>query len=176
MYATNASGSWAAETVDPTVVGDYTSIGLDSSGKAHISYWDWTNSDLKYATNASGDWAAETVDSAGDVGLYTSIGLDSSGMVHISYWDRTEDNLKYATNASGSWVAIAVDSGEAGTLYPYSPVSAASSIGWTVPSSPEASAMDMRSGNASTSNPFNSIALLLIPIGAVLILRVRLRK
>jgi len=176
-HATQPWNPWTRSTVDSTGdVGLYTSIGLDSSGKAHISYWDWTNRDLKYATNASGGWVTETVDSTGDVGLYTSIGLDSSGKVHISCWNRTEDDLKYATNASGSWVTITVDSGEAGTLYPHLPVSATPSLGWAVPPSSEASAMGISAGNGSSSNPIYSIALLLIPIGVVLILRARLRK
>ena len=63
-YATNVSGSWVATTVDSSgQVGEYTSIALDSSGKAHISYLDDTNYGLKYATNASGSWVATTVDS-----------------------------------------------------------------------------------------------------------------
>ena len=71
-------------------VGYYTSIALDTSGKAHISYCDDTNDDLKYATNGSGSWVTTTVDSGGDVGRYTSIALDTSGKAHISYYDDTK--------------------------------------------------------------------------------------
>jgi len=84
-------------------VGYNTSIALDRTGRAHISYYDDTNQDLKYATNASGSWVTTTVDSAGDVGRYTSIALDGAGRAHISYRDSTNYALKYATNASGSW-------------------------------------------------------------------------
>jgi hypothetical protein len=64
MYATNASGSWVTTTVDSTGdVGRHTSIALDSSNKAYISYWDITNGNLKFASNASGSWGTETVDS-----------------------------------------------------------------------------------------------------------------
>jgi hypothetical protein len=118
-YAYHDGSSWNYETVDSsTGVGQFASIALDSSGKVHISYYDWTNGHLKYATNLSGSWVAVTVDSSGDVGVNTSIAIDSLNNVHISYYDWINDNnghLKYATNSSGSWVAVTVDgSGDVG--------------------------------------------------------------
>jgi hypothetical protein len=129
-YATNVSGVWVTETVDDTdLVGEYTSIALDSSDKAHISYFDLSNGTLKYATNASGEWECETVDSNGYVGMYTSIALDSSDKVHISYhgWstDFTTSYLKYANNTSGYWVAQTVNSG--GNVGKYSSIALDSS-------------------------------------------------
>ncbi|MBI5194704.1 MAG: putative metal-binding motif-containing protein [Nitrospirae bacterium] len=99
-YATNASGSWVATTVDSNVYVEYNSIKTDSNNKVHISYYDYTNHDLKYATNASDGWVTTTVDSNGDVGGYSSIAVDSNNKVHISYSDGTNGDLKYATNAS----------------------------------------------------------------------------
>src|SRR3990172_6380725 len=81
-----------------------------SVGKAHISYYDYTNVDLKYATNARAAWVTTTVDSNGYVGWYTSIALDTAGKAHISYYNNTNDDLRYATNASGTWVTTTVDS------------------------------------------------------------------
>ena len=83
-------------------IGRNTSIGVDSSNKAHISYYDDTNYDLKYATNASGSWAKQTLISQSTAGHYKSIALDSLDKVHISY--NSGGELRYTTNASGSWV------------------------------------------------------------------------
>ena len=106
-YATNASGAWVVTTIVDSSgsVGGNTSIALDSSGKAHISYNGPT-----YATNASGSWVISGVD---NLGRYTSIALDSLGKTHISYVRSSSgvvNHLKYATNASGSWVTNTVDS------------------------------------------------------------------
>jgi len=51
-YATNASGEWVTEIVDPSPnSGIGASIAVDGEGYVHISYYDNGNSSLKYATN-----------------------------------------------------------------------------------------------------------------------------
>ncbi|RJQ15337.1 MAG: hypothetical protein C4560_10850 [Nitrospiraceae bacterium] len=95
--ATNASGSWVTITIDSGYIYD-SSIIIDSRNKAHISYFDDTNQDLKYATNAPGAWVTSTIDSAGTVGFYPSVVIDSSDTIHTSYYDFTNKTLKYARN------------------------------------------------------------------------------
>jgi hypothetical protein len=88
-------------TVDSTGdVGGTPSITLGTDGLPVISYYDYTNGDLKVArcSNAacsSGNWLV-TVDSTGDVGLYTSIMLGADGLPVISYYDYTNGDLKVA--------------------------------------------------------------------------------
>jgi len=59
-YATYDGNSWTTTEVDggdaqvgPTNVGFDSSLALDSSGGVHISYYDFTNGNLKYATPSS---------------------------------------------------------------------------------------------------------------------------
>ena len=76
-------------------VGEYTSIGVNSTGRVFISYYDATNGDLKLAWNESTTWYNMTLDSTGNVGLNTSLKIDSSNAIHISYYDATNGDLKY---------------------------------------------------------------------------------
>jgi len=88
---------WQIETVDSSgEVGWYTSLALDANDHPHISYYDWTNEDLKYAHFDGTSWLTETVDSAGSVGGSTSLALDASDHPHISYFDYDNFDLKYA--------------------------------------------------------------------------------
>ncbi len=56
---------------------DGTSLALDSQDKAHISYSDPTNDDLKYITNTSGLWVTETVDNEDGCGYSSSLAIAS---------------------------------------------------------------------------------------------------
>lgn len=76
-------------------VGGYTSISVNSTGHVFISYYDFTNQDLKLAWNESTTWYNMTLDSTGNVGLYTSLAIDPSDAIHICYYDATNGDLKY---------------------------------------------------------------------------------
>lgn len=104
------NGGWLAETHfdTSTTRGQYSSIAY-SGTTPHISYYDYSNGNLRYAYYNGTSWQILAVDSADDVGQWTSIAVDGSGKVHISYYDVTNTNLKYATNKTGLWVHSTVE-------------------------------------------------------------------
>jgi hypothetical protein len=99
-------------------VGWYTSIALDSQGNPHISYYDYTNGDLKYAfwqgsifPAAGGTWNISTLQDVGDVGRFTSLKIytpDDSR--HLCYYDLTNKDLMYGRYSGGIWEFQTVDS------------------------------------------------------------------
>ncbi|THB79739.1 MAG: hypothetical protein D3926_10105 [Desulfobacteraceae bacterium] len=111
-YTTNVTGGWGAHIADDgdgDKVGRDSEIVVDSSGKVHIAYYDYSNGDLKYATNASGTWTTQTIEGYYAVGEDCDIAVDSNDRVHISYYDHSFSALKYATNRAGGWVITQVD-------------------------------------------------------------------
>ncbi len=80
--------AWYIQTVDSQgTVGDYTSLALDDSAYAHISYRDYTNRALKYAAWNGSSWDLQTLDAStcASHGTYTALALDGSGHAHISF-------------------------------------------------------------------------------------------
>ena len=120
VYTTDSSGSWVSVRVSApnTILADALSFGgpsiaVDSTNKAHISYFDQSRG-VQYATNVSGNWVVSTLSSSTYQGILSSIAVDSSDKVHISYMDQTIGSgtaryIRYVTNVSGSWVTTNLD-------------------------------------------------------------------
>lgn len=113
--------AWVITTIDSSGnAGAMNSMQLNN-GNPVVSYYDWTNEDLKLATctancaSSSPSWVIVTVDSAGDVGRLSSLQLNNGNPV-ISYFDQTNGRLKLATctancaTSSPTWLITVVDS------------------------------------------------------------------
>ncbi len=111
---------WTLEIVDQSdnvLLGAGVSIDhYKRDGRAYISYYDYTNGNLKMAfevTPGTGncynaDWECQTIDDSGDVGQYSSIDvfeavlIKSNGIIFnyakigISYYNASWGDLKYA--------------------------------------------------------------------------------
>ena len=108
---------WRIEKVDTTEgVGAYSSLAFDSTGRPHISYYDFLHGDLKYAYKDDSGWHIETIQSTGNVGGYTSLAIDALDQPNISYCllqsgSTTQcDDLWFAIKLNGIWLRQAVDS------------------------------------------------------------------
>ncbi len=110
------AGNWGTEVVDSSAdAGMHSSVDVEADSTVHISYYDFTNGNLKYAAGTAGAFSSEVVDSTGDVGEYSSIAVEADSTVHISYYDFDNEDLKYASGTSGAFSAAVADStGEAG--------------------------------------------------------------
>jgi hypothetical protein len=112
-----ATAAWTCGTVDTGAtgtVGGYTSLAFDASGNPWISYYDWSNLDLRVARYvgtggncATAEWSCSAVDTTGDVGAYSSIAMDPSGTPWVVSSDATNGNLRAAryVGSSGSGCA-----------------------------------------------------------------------
>jgi hypothetical protein len=107
------AGSLTIASVDSAAnVGLFTSLAMDPLDRPVVSYYDFTNGDLKIAkcanatcTNGGVIFAADTLSNrppspplppAGldNVGQFTSLALDASGFPIVSYYDATNGDLR----------------------------------------------------------------------------------
>ncbi|MFC1591671.1 Ig-like domain-containing protein [Thermodesulfobacteriota bacterium] len=129
VLANSAMAGWSVSSVDSGLVGAVSSIGLDSTGKIHISYHDQGNNDMKYAVqDGLGGWQVSTLDCGRDLdanctsnittGSYNSLALDASDNVHIifngtflrEFPDPNSHRLYYVGSAGGGLADGIVDS------------------------------------------------------------------
>ncbi len=104
------SGSWVASVVDDTTqVGSWSSATGDSIGRMHVTYYDFSNQELRYAIHNGTSWSISKLDESG--GACSAIISDDNNKQHIFYIDLVlaKTPLSYMTNSGAKWVASVVD-------------------------------------------------------------------
>jgi hypothetical protein len=107
-YATCLTGctnpaNWQKLTVDAGgIVGFHSSLEVGQDDVLHVSYYDYSNGDLKYARCAldctvGANWKKVTAVGSHNVGLFSSLVVEANGRVHISATNATRSSLYYAT-------------------------------------------------------------------------------
>ena len=103
-YAKIENGTWKNYTIDSAVsngggdVGKYSSIGIDTNGTIHFSYFGGSNPHLKYAhRDIYGQGASYSInyDLNSVQGSHASLDIDDQNRAHIVYYDETDKDLNY---------------------------------------------------------------------------------
>ncbi|HXI41390.1 MAG TPA: hypothetical protein VNH18_04260 [Bryobacteraceae bacterium] len=97
------AGEWRQELVDMTGGSKFSSLKIDSSGNAHVSYVDDPQHLLKYGfwDRNLNKWFTTKLDSSAG---FCSLALDSHRNPHISYLDFGGGKLKYAHWNGSAWI------------------------------------------------------------------------
>ena len=100
-FGRKTAQQWEWNEVAVNQVGNYADIAIDSTGQAHISFYDHGTYDLKYAVGYDDSWTIETVDGqTGFEGYYNHIVLNDSDEPFISYLG---GDLKVAHKTGSTW-------------------------------------------------------------------------
>ncbi|MCB9765790.1 MAG: hypothetical protein H6739_38805 [Alphaproteobacteria bacterium] len=96
--------------------GKYTSLVVDGSGAAWITYYDATNGNLFYAhRDAPNDWTTGTADVGGgatpNAGQFSSLALDAQDNPVVAHHDVNRGELRVAHWRDGSFSGESVDEG-----------------------------------------------------------------
>ncbi len=112
VYSSNISGTWVH---DEGILGyleevqGEVGLDIDTSGKAHIIYYDANGyyRNLKYTNNTSGTWATESINTVYSRSYDPKIKIDANQNCHIVITNYKQ--VKYITKLDSAWRIEAID-------------------------------------------------------------------
>ena len=104
-------GPWEIETVDPSPnVGLYAALALDSTGMAHIVYYDAENGFLKYACQDGGGWTVESLTFLVAEEPHYAMVFDLQDRLLMSFYQETSADLYFVVRQdSVTWQLTQLD-------------------------------------------------------------------
>jgi MYXO-CTERM domain-containing protein len=139
QYRCDPTGNPPCTTLEPGLIGAYTSVAVSGSTIWVAGYVEanWVD-EFSWGDLAVGQWSGERVawsvidgvpaeppvdpaqfnknafrggqtESGDDVGLWTSIAVDDAGRPAVAYYDRTNKALKFAQSTSSGWSVMTVE-------------------------------------------------------------------
>src|SRR6185503_6723930 len=96
------AAEWRQEVVDPTASGKFSSLQIDRSGNAHVTYMDEWQNLLKYSfwDHDLKQWFTTAIDTTRG---YCALALDSKQHTHISYLAYGDGQIKHSYWNGKSW-------------------------------------------------------------------------
>ena len=125
-YSVWRGGAWQSEDIyTPGVVGGYTALGLDPTGKVHVVFYDWGQRDLIHAWRESQGWKpAAPLSTTYNDGWGNDLAVDPSGTVHVITFKGAEGQIDgewhYLRRVATKWDAPVVLHAPAGGQGPKS--------------------------------------------------------
>ncbi|MDH5694942.1 MAG: hypothetical protein OEZ47_17730, partial [Gammaproteobacteria bacterium] len=107
-YATNKTGDWITETVDPEGYYEkYPSIEVDDSGTIYISYLNqlssYPNLQLKLLTKTTDGWSTEVLDEGYVWGVNTDLALDINQRIHVVTYHSDSSSIHLFSQNDRIW-------------------------------------------------------------------------
>ncbi|HKZ47379.1 MAG TPA: hypothetical protein VJ397_01185, partial [Thermoplasmata archaeon] len=105
-----AALSWAIEDVNSGSLVDGSRLSLDSSGAAHVVYYDLGNLSLVYGEKVGLNWVLKVVLGVPTHEARFDLAVDGLDRPHVAYFDNATNEVWYAVRDGLNWTEQFVDS------------------------------------------------------------------
>jgi hypothetical protein len=106
-YATDGSGAWQVEVLDPTAAQGDADLAISPAGGLHVVYEHGTG-DVRLITGTPGNWQVQILDMEGSLGIAIAVGFAPDGVFHAAY-DIRDQAVVIGKGTAGAWSREVVD-------------------------------------------------------------------